>query len=221
MNVEKSRNSGDGGASSMFSQQANSNFTIAGTGTLNDYCLGPLTCDSDQGTLEWKAAYTRQHHEKSVARHLSEVGVECFLPFYMEERHWSNNRRPILEMPLFPNYLFVRVSPQSRIRVLKAPGVIDIVGRNSVTDRITDEEIEVLRSGLPLRKPKPHPFVLGENVRIVRGPLSSLEGVVLRQKGTLRVVITVPLIRQSVSVEIAAAELEPLCRISTCRSVSQ
>ncbi len=198
----------------MFSQQYNSNFNTVETGTLNNYHHQAFTCSSIPGNLEWKAVYTRQHHEKSVAMHLAGLGVECFLPLYTEERQWTNNRRPTLELPLFPNYLFVRVSPQSRVRVLKTPGVIDIVGRNSITDRITDEEIEILRSGLSMRKPKPHPFALGENVRIVKGPLSSLEGVVIRQKGTLRVVITVPLIRQSVSVEIAAAELEPLCRIS-------
>ena len=199
----------------MFSQ-ASPNSQMARTEALFDSHCGRITCCSSLDSLTWKAAYTRQHHEKSVATHLAGVGVECFLPLYMEERHWSNNRKPILEMPLFPNYLFVRVSAQSRVQVLKTPGVIDIVGRNSTTDRIADEEIEILRSGLHLRKPEPHPFALGENVRIASGPLSGLEGVVLRQKGSLRVVITVPLIRQSVSVEIAAGELEPLCPISSC-----
>jgi transcription antitermination factor NusG len=209
-------NSGGGGASSMHSQHANSNLRIARTETPFGYHNAQLTCSSIPDGLEWKAAYTRQHHEKSVAAHLAELGVECFLPLYTEEHQWTNNRKAILELPLFPNYLFIRVSPQSRIRVLRTPGVIDIVGRNSITDRITDEEIKVLRSGLPLRNPKPHPFALGENVRIASGPLSGMEGVVLRQKGPLRVVLTVPLIRQSVSVEIAAEELESLCPVSLC-----
>jgi len=201
--------------SSMFSQ-AIPNFQIASSKALLESHHGRISCCSTQDSLTWKAAYTKQHHEKSVARHLAELGVECFLPLYMEERHWSNNRKPILEMPLFPNYLFVRVSAQSRVQVLKTPGVIDMVGRNFTTDRITDKEIEILRSGLHLRKPEPHPFALGETVRIASGPLSGLQGVVSRQKGSLRVVITVPLIRQSVSVEIAAAELESLCPTSSC-----
>jgi hypothetical protein len=37
-----------------------------------------------------------------------------------------------------------------------------------------------------------------------------MEGVVVRQKGGLRVVLTVELIMQSVAVEVDAAELEPL-----------
>ncbi len=199
----------------MFYQQASTNFQIARTDTLFESHCGQIIRFSTPDSLTWKAAYTKRHHEKSAATHLAGLGVECFLPLYMEERHWSNNRKPILKVPVFPNYLFVRVSAQSRVQVLKTPGVIDIVGRNSTTDRITDEEIEILRSGLHLRKPEPHPFALGENVRIASGPLAGLEGVVLRQKGTLRVVITVPLIRQSVSVEIAAAELEPPCSISS------
>src|SRR3954451_21265675 len=124
----------------MFSQQANSTFKLVEHGFRKDYRQEPLASSSISGNLEWKAAYTRQHHEKSVAMHLTAQGVECFLPLYTEVHHWTNNRRPTLELPLFPNYLFVRISSQSRIRVLKTFGVIDIVGRNSITDRITDEE---------------------------------------------------------------------------------
>ena len=200
----------------MFYRQVIPNLEIASAEAIFQSHNGQITNCSARHSLTWKAAYTRRHHEKSVARHLTRLGVECFLPLYLEERHWSNDRKPILEMPLFPNYLFVCVSAQSRVQVLKTPGVIDIVGRNSTTDQIANEEIEILRSGLHLRKPEPHLFALGERVRIASGPLSGLEGVVLRQKGSLRVVIMVPLIRQSVSVEIAAAELEPLCPISSC-----
>jgi transcriptional antiterminator RfaH len=200
----------------MFSQQASANFKIAEAEAPLETRYEQIACCSALNCLSWKAAYTRQHHEKNVARHLARLGVECFLPLCMEERHWSNNRKPTLEIPLFPHYLFVRVSAQSRVQVLKTPGVLDIVGRNSTTDRITDEEIEILRSGLHLRKPAPHPFAPGENVRIGSGPLSGLEGVVLRHKGSLRIVITVPLIRQSVSVEIGANELEPLRPIPSC-----
>ncbi len=201
----------------MFFQQASVNRNVLRTEASFESHDGRIARCLIQDNLTWKAAYTRQHHEKSVARHLEGQGVECFLPLYMEQRHWSNNRNPVLEMPLFPNYLFVRVSEQSRVQVLKAPGVIDIVGRNSTTDQIANEEIEILRSGLHLRKPEPHLFAFGESVRIASGPLSGLEGVVLRQKGSVRIVITVPLIRQSVSVEIAAAELEPICPASSYR----
>lgn len=197
----------------MFIQQASANRNAVGTQAFVESRDGRITQCSIQDSLTWKAAYIRQHHEKSVARQLEGHGVECFLPLYTQQRHWSNNRNPILEMPLFPNYLFVRVSAQSRVQVLKAPGVIDIVGRNLTTDRIANEEIEILRSGLHLRKPEPHLFALGERVRIAGGPLSGLEGVVLRQKSSVRIVITVPLIQQSVSVEIAAAELEPICPV--------
>ncbi len=200
----------------MFSQLASPNSQTARSEALPDCHYGPIGCYSAQDSPSWKAAYTRQHHEKSVATHLAGLGVECFLPLYREERHWSNNRKPILEMPLFPNYLFVRISAQFRVQVLKTPGVIDLVGRNSTTDRISDKEIEILRTALHLRKPEPHPFALGENVRIVSGPLSGLEGVVSRQKGSLRIVITVPLIRQSVSIEVAATELETVCSSPSC-----
>lgn len=42
------------------------------------------------------------------------------------------------------------------------------------------------------------------------GALAGMEGVVVRQKGSLRVVLTVNLILQSVAVEVDGTELEPM-----------
>src|ERR1700735_3509257 len=99
----------------MFYQQMSPNFQIARTINSSESNFQRTTGRSTEDNATWKAAYTKQHHEKTAARHLAELGVECFLPLYVQERHWSNNRNPILELPLFPNYLFVRVSAHSRI----------------------------------------------------------------------------------------------------------
>ena len=72
-------------------------------------------------------------------------------------------------------------------------------------------EIESLRAGLPLRQFEPHPYlVAGEKVRIAAGSLAGMVGVLVRKKNECRVVLTLDLIRQSVSVEIGMDEIEPL-----------
>lgn len=164
----------------------------------------------------WIAVYTKQHHEKRVAELLADQALDCYLPLYTSERKWSNHRTAIIQMPLFPTYLFVRVPPELRIRVLRTPGVLGIVGRGLAADEVTNQEIEILRRGLHLRNPEPHEFAVGDTVLIASGPLKGIQGQFVRYKSSYRVVITVPLIQQSVSIEVAAAELELAATLCTC-----
>ncbi|HXU17634.1 MAG TPA: transcription termination/antitermination NusG family protein [Terriglobales bacterium] len=167
-----------------------------------------------QEVASWVAVYTKQHHEKRVAEYLLDQSFDYYLPLYLSKRKWSNNRTALVEMPLFPTYLFVRTTPRTRGRILRTPGVIGIIGRNSNDDAISDREIEILRSGLHMRHPEPHEFAGGESVRIIAGPLKGIVGTIVGRKSCFRIVITVPMIQQSVSVDIAATEVErvgPLC----------
>ncbi|HLY40994.1 MAG TPA: transcription termination/antitermination NusG family protein [Terracidiphilus sp.] len=158
----------------------------------------------------WVAVYTKQHHEKMVAKHLFDQSIDCYLPLYRSKRNWSHCRSAIVQMPLFPNYLFARTSRGARIQILRTPGVIEIVGRHATDERVSDKEIDILRAGLHLRNPQPHEVAVGEAVRITAGPLIGIQGVLTRYKSFLRVVITVPMVRQNISVEISASEIEPV-----------
>jgi transcription antitermination factor NusG len=94
--------------------------------------------------------------------------------------------------------------------VLQIPGVLSIVGSGREPSALPCTEIESLRAGLPLRQFEPHPYlVVGEKVRITAGSLEGMVGVLVRRKNDFRVVLTLDLIRQSVSVEIGANEIEP------------
>jgi transcription antitermination factor NusG len=158
----------------------------------------------------WFAVYTRSHHEKSVARQLLQKGIEHYLPLYQSRHVWTNGRRVVLDLPLFPNYLFVNILPTERSRVLSTEGVVMFVDRGNVVNPVLDSEIEQLRAELRLRKFEPHPNIaVGQLGRIVSGPLAGLKGILLRRKGDLRVVLTAPLINQCVAVEVNADEIVP------------
>jgi transcription antitermination factor NusG len=162
----------------------------------------------------WFAAYTVSRHEKRVSQYFTAHNIESFLPLYRSPRRWNNGCNVEVEQPLFPNYIFVRVSREERIRVLRIPGVLSFVGTGSTPAVLPDFEIESLRSGLQQRKFEPHPYlVVGERARIKVGPLAGMEGVLVRKKNNLRVVLTVNLIMQSVAVEVEADDLEA---IETC-----
>jgi len=47
-------------------------------------------------------------------------------------------------------------------------------------------------------------------VRIIGGPLAGFEGLLVRKKGDLRLVLSVGLIQRSVMVDVDATDIEPL-----------
>lgn len=158
----------------------------------------------------WYAAYANSHHEKCVARQLAERNIESFLPLYSARHRWRNGCTLNLELPLFPNYVFVRIDPRLRVRVLEVPGVLSLVGSGRAPIPLPDLEIEALRSGLGQRKIEPYPYlVVGERVRIRAGPMTGMEGVLLRRKNYWRVVLALDAILQSAAVEVDADDLEP------------
>jgi len=164
------------------------------------------------GPRYWFAVFTKSHHEKRVSQHFLQRGIENFLSLYSEVHHWTNRRKAEIDLPVFPNYIFVHIAADERVPVLQIPGVLSIVSRGRDPAPLADFEIEALRDGLHLRKIEPHPYLaVGEKVRIKSGSLVGMQGVLVRKKSNLRVVITLEQIMQSVSVEVDAAELEA-CR---------
>lgn len=162
---------------------------------------------------KWFAAYTASHHEKHVLDLLTDRQVESFLPLYESRRQWRKCTPVTLEMPLFPNYVFVRITGGQRTAVLGTPGVFSIVGGGKAPWELPEREIEALRSGIQTRNVEPHPYlVLGDRVCIRSGVFAGLEGVILRKKNNLRIILTLDQIMRSIAVEVDAEELGPLSR---------
>lgn len=170
-----------------------------------------LTLSASYFEPHWYVVYTRANHEKSVAAEIGTREVEYFLPLYRVVRCWKD-RQVNLKLPLFPGYVFVRLALRNRLSVLQISSVVRLVGFAGQPASLPDEEIETLRSGLSQRlRVEPHPFLtLGRRVLIRRGPLAGLQGVLKRRKKSLRVVVSLQLIRQSVAVEVDEHDVEPV-----------
>src|SRR5271170_3923565 len=139
----------------------------------------------------WYAAYTSANHEKGVTQQLEQRSVECFLPVYESVRRWKD-RRVRLELPLFPGYVFVRLALRDRLQVLQIPGVTRLVGFDGHPAAVPNEDIEAVRACLSGKHAiQPHRYLKhGQRVRVLRGPLAGLTGVVVRQKKGTRFVIS-------------------------------
>jgi len=158
---------------------------------------------------KWYAIYTCANHEKRVAEQLHERNIGNFLPLYETSRRWKD-RRVQLQLPLFPGYVFVRIALLERLRVLQLPSVVHLVSFNGLPTPLPEAEIESIRSLLARqRRAEPHPFLrVGRRVRIKNGSLCGHEGILVRRKGSFRVVLSVELLMRSIIVDVELADLD-------------
>src|ERR1700746_1708323 len=137
-------------------------------------------------SARWYALQTRSRHERIVTHQLQMRGFNTFLPVVTEVHRWSD-RRKMIETPLFPSYLFVRLVPTSeaRVHVLRTNGVLRFVGQHAEGTPIPDEQIESVRTLLAHHVPcASQPVVrVGQRVRIHGGALEGVEGFVVSGDG--------------------------------------
>jgi transcription antitermination factor NusG len=163
--------------------------------------------------LPWFAVFVRSRLEKTVAAVLEQKNLEVFLPVQISKRRWSDRVRKT-ETPLFPNYVFCRFDPISRVSVLSTSGVIKILGGPSGPLHVDAGEIESIRTLCNARRElTPIAFIPpNHKVRIEQGPLAGVEGTVVCVKNHFRLVVCVSLLRRSVLAEVdmdSVSELQP------------
>ena len=151
----------------------------------------------------WFAVLVRTGREKTANLLLENAGYECLLPVSKSTRRWSD-RTKLIEVPLFPGYLFCRMDPHNRLTVLMTPGVMQIVGVGKTPIPVEEEEIEAIqraqKSGLSWM---PWPYMqIGNVAQILGGPLRGLTGIIVKIKSGMKLVISVSLLQRSVAVEV-------------------
>jgi transcription antitermination factor NusG len=163
----------------------------------------------------WHVLWTRSHCEQLVHDQLAGKQFELFLP---KVETWAGRAgsRPLSGTPLFPGYLFMRhaLDKESYIEVRKARGLVTVLGERWDRPAVLPEsEIESIRLLVGARVPAvAHPYLReGRRVRITRGSLAGLEGILVRLKmnqGLL--VLSVNLLQRSVAVEVDCTMVEPV-----------
>lgn len=156
-------------------------------------------CDLQAGGMSernpssrWLAAYTRPRHERKVKDYCEEQGFQVFLPTYQSWRSWSD-RRKLLQLPLFPSYVFIQVDLQAQSRVMRAPGFLWFVHNSHGPVQVEETELEainrLLASGLEF---DPLPLVeLGDEVEVAVGALAGCRGrLISKSPGALALVIS-------------------------------
>lgn len=161
------------------------------------------------GTRHWFAVQVRSGWEKSVVIPIESKGYEVFSPTYRVERKWSD-RIKALELPLFKGYVFCRFDPEVRLSpLITTPGVIRILGSLGRPIQLNEGEIDCIKQVISsCHKVYPHNFLKeGTRVRIARGCLSGVEGLVVSIKNHHRLILSIDMLRRSVYVDMDASWL--------------
>lgn len=173
--------------------------------------MNPLM-NSTPSTLSscgWHVLYTRHQHEKTVNRILEGQGIETLLPLRLAANKWRD-RTKLIQMPLFPCYVFFRAGIDSCLQVLKTPGVHMIVPGCSGPAIVPPEEIEAVRRLTESCEfVEPFPYLKnGDRVRVKSGALEGVEGFLVRKKNFYRLVVSVEILGKSAATEIDAFSVE-------------
>jgi transcription termination/antitermination protein NusG len=158
-------------------------------------------------TAAWYVLWTRSNCEQLVCDQLAAKGFHLFLPT-MEAWVRRGGRRSLGPVPMFPGYVFLNhtLDKWSDVEVRKARGLVGILG-NCWNERavVPDAEVNAIRRVVDIQVPvMVHPYLRqGQRVRIVRGPLTNVEGLLVRTKPTKGLlVLSVDLLHRSVAVEV-------------------
>jgi transcription antitermination factor NusG len=145
---------------------------------------------------------------------LSDKNFQAFLP---KLEVWSRrkDRRKKIQKALFPGYLFVNeiLIPRRGLEILKTPGVVKILGNEAGPVPVPEAQIESIKKILNGKAAiSPFPYLKeGQLVRVVDGPLRGCEGFLIKIKEEKeKLVISIDLLRRSVSVEIESGSIEPV-----------
>jgi transcriptional antiterminator NusG len=176
--------------------------------------VAPVHDRAVRSSAAWHALWTRSHCEQLVHDQLAAKGFDLFLP---EIDQWSRRGglRHLIRVPMFSGYVFLNTAMDkaSYLEVVKARGLVQVLGER--WDRLTtipDEEIDAIRRIVDARVPAlPYPYLReGQRVRITRGPLADVEGILVRTKlnrGLL--VVSVDLLRRSVAAHVDCTWVVP------------
>ena len=167
------------------------------------------TAVDESADRQWWAVYTKSRQEKVFCRQLRGHGISHYLPL-VEKVSYTRRRRLTSVVPLFSGYVFMHGTVHERLTSLATNRVSQIL---SVPDGVKlcydlSQIFRLIASGAPVTVEQR--LAPGRPVRIRRGPLAGLEGIVLERRTGTRLFVAVDFLQQGASIDVDDHQLEPL-----------
>jgi transcription antitermination factor NusG len=169
-----------------------------------------LDADDGRGVGRWLVLYTIARREKDLMRKLEAAGVPFYGPLIPRRLRSAGGRTRTSYVPLFPGYVFCRADEEQRRAALATNCVARWI---SVGDeRMLEEDLRAIKRLIDTEQPLTPEARLtaGSAVRVRSGPLLGIEGMVVKRRGSARLVVAVRFLNQGASIELEDVDLEPL-----------
>ena len=157
----------------------------------------------------WWVAHTKSRNEKALAHDLISKSISYFLPMSWKVRKQKGRTMRSL-LPLFGSYLFFCGDENQRLETLRTnrvANIIEVKDQHRLLHELSQIE-RALKTGAPL---EPHKYLkTGQRCRVIAGPLADLNGIVVKTKTVMRLVLQIDILGKATSVEIDADMIELL-----------
>jgi len=158
--------------------------------------------------FRWWCLHAKPRQEKATARHLRNKHITHYLPQVMHESRTPGGRRIRSILPLFTGYLFLFGDHQERVEAMKTnnlANVLEVVDQTGLS-RDLSQIHQMLTSGLPVIPEPTYP--VGARIRILSGPLTGLEGTVVRRGKRDQFVAVVRFLGRGATVDLQDWQVE-------------
>ena len=155
----------------------------------------------------WYVLHVKPRTEKKVFDFLRSYGYFRHLPTYTKITK-VQRRKVRRELPLFPGYVFTKLFPDERIKMLQTNLIVKTIYVRNPREMIHQlRQISRAGKGDPEMRPV-HPFKAGDYVRVKYGPLRGTEGYVKREGAHATLCLNVEILGAAVEVSIAPEDIE-------------
>jgi len=160
---------------------------------------------------DWYVIYTRPQCERKVAASISEMGIEVYLPLHTVIRQWSDRKKK-MQVPLFPNYVFVRLEQSEKRAVHSVREFVKFVAIENTPVVVREKDIlmirQVLRENLEITEE--NYFQEATSIRIKQGQFQGIEGVIIKKYGSTRLLVRIEALMKAYSINVSSALVEAI-----------
>ena len=155
----------------------------------------------------WYVLHVKPRTEKKVMQYLERYACFRHLPTYVKVTK-VQRRKVRRELPLFPGYVFTRLSADERIKMLQTNLMVQTILVTQPRKMIHQlRQIAHAGRGQPEMRPT-HMFKAGDYVRVVYGPMRGTEGYVKRNGPHATLCLNVEILGAAVEVAISPSDIE-------------
>lgn len=158
---------------------------------------------------DWFVLHVKPRTEKKVAKYLHEYGYFCHLPLYMKVTK-VQRRKVRRHLPLFPGYVFTKLYPDERIKMLQTNLIVKTIFAKQPRRMIHQLRQIVHASRGDTTMLTVEMCKVGDYVKVVSGPMRGAEGYIQRKGRESALCLNVEILGVAVEVAVSPYDVEKI-----------